>query len=372
MKLGALIRSIALLSLPLAVSIAAADGVSPATTQGPSLVLGTGERLAQHTFLGFGVGEERRYVLGPADALYRGEHAAWSIRLQELIVDPPHAVFELAQEWTRAETRSAPPIGTVVGIFSSGELRVNTHGFPVSLRFRAQYHRYGQEALAYTVRYVYEDGRFRRLFSMEGLDLERDVRTRRTDAMDAAPPLGMWAFTPMGLECMLLIPPSASQQADCREPLFANPGLLSLAIPTLWEASTGELELFMLTPAGYYGMPGASDSAAAVAASGVATSGYYRSFDSDLAIDARTNSDVETLRYVDRVRVDVGPRARDAWRFEGLRAFDAVYVDDDGAILRVDLGPLTAPALPNVSDPPGARGADMRELWIRVLLPSEY
>ncbi|MGD8817819.1 MAG: hypothetical protein PVJ51_11600, partial [Acidobacteriota bacterium] len=47
-------------------------------------------------FLGFEAGEERRYVLGPAEQLHPGEGGDWSIYLRELVGNPPEGIFELA------------------------------------------------------------------------------------------------------------------------------------------------------------------------------------------------------------------------------------------------------------------------------------
>ena len=357
------------------------------------------------SFLGFGLGEERRYVLGPAEELYSGEGAMWSIRLRELMADPPDAVFELSHEWGRAEYRSEPPIGTPMRVSSSGELRVNAHGFPLDLSFRTERHLYGLGEQAYTVRYLFEHGDFRKFFSVGSSDFDHPVRVRRTDGLDVSAPRGMWAHAPMALECMFSLPPSTSRslnpvqtpaptagsktggimpaaplriadQVDCREPLFANPGLLSLMLPALWEAGTGELDFLMLTPAGDFGMPSFSGGGGSVGGFGRISGGAgSRHFESERATRAQTNSEVENLRYVDRVRVSIGRRMIDAWRFEGMRAFDAVFVDDDGVVLRVDLAASisTWPAPLDVrSAPLEPTRMDNRGLWIRLLFPSEY
>ena len=42
----------------------------------------------QTEFLGFRLGEELRYVLGPPEELLQGESAMWTIRLEEIREDP--------------------------------------------------------------------------------------------------------------------------------------------------------------------------------------------------------------------------------------------------------------------------------------------
>jgi len=219
----------------------------------------------------------------------------------------------------------------------------------------------------------------------------------------------MWAHAPMALQCMFSLPPSTlygpsgpglvppnaganagavvgggqvryAQHIDCREPLFANPGLLSLMLPTLWEAGTGELEFLLLTPAGDYGMPGVSGGGGTGGGGGISGGGGARHFDSQEATRPQTNSEIEKLRYVDRVQVEVGPRTLDAWRFEGMDAFDAVYVDDDGVVVRVDLASSYASGIGPVSQANPGTMPDMLEpsqlenrgLYIRLMFPSEY
>jgi len=349
------------------------------------------------TVLGFSLGEERRYVLGPTENLYVGEQAMWSIRLREVLADPPDAVFELAHVWNRGERVRNLAIGTVIAVQSNGELHVNRHGFPMELRFETERQLFGMGSEAYTVRYEFENGSFKKLISVGGRDLEHRARHLSNEELDLDAPLGMYPFSAEAIGCELALPPESMAQPgmmpgasagagmvpgqgvrfagrlDCKEPLFANPGLLSLVMPALWEAGTGELDFVVLTPAGYYGMPGVSGGGAVP---GVSVMMQDRPFDSQEASHPRTNSDIEHLRYQDRVRVEVGERTRDAWLFDGMHDFRAVYVDDDGVVLRVDLAPDAGMSMPRA----GSRGIDQanpgfgdtRELWVRLLYPSEY
>jgi hypothetical protein len=364
MKLRISTLAVATVLVAMAVISASPAGAGMAASASPTH--GSNGTSQAELFLGFGLGEERRYVLGPAENLYRGEAAMWTMRLREVLADPPHAIFELGHEWSSAEYRSQPPIGMLTSVSSSGELRVNAHGFPLDLRFRTTWGLYGLGERVYAVRYELQGGGFRKTFSMDGRDLEHPARIRRTDELDISVPNGMWAHAPMALECMFTPPPTSAgmpmapapgtvpnagggamlggvplryaDEVECREPLFANPGLLSFLLPALWEAGTGELEFLMLTPAGYFGMPGLSGGGSFMGGGGGLSGGAgNRHFDSELATRAQTNSAIDDLRYIDRGRVDVGARTLDAWRFEGMRAFDAVYVDDKGVVVRVDL-----------------------------------
>jgi hypothetical protein len=160
--------------------------------------------------------------------------------------------------------------------------------------------------------------------------------------------------------------------SDCREPLFSNPGLLSLMLPALWEHGTGEYRFAMLTPAGLFGMPGVGGGLAS--SLGVSATLTNRPFDAKTATSPQTNSDIETLRYLERVQVEVGTRVRDAWRFEGMRELESIYVDDEGVVLRVDLAGWLSRTTPRAGSTAEVEphGVDERRLWIRLLFPSEY
>lgn len=415
MKLGSA-GSVAVICLLL--TCAAAGSTSAGDAGGPlnvrsvrspgEVVSGAPVRAAQgeSRFLGFGLGEERRYVLGPAERLLAGEQAVWSMHLREILADPPDAVFELSHVWERGVHRPARlstqsgsrglAIGTVVRVQSAGELRVNPHGFPVELRFETERQLVGLGVESYTVRYRFEDGVYYKHVAAGGRDLEHRVRHFSNDALDLDAAVGMYPFGAGAMECLFILPRETTaypdplpgrvtaggsvpaplggrrwaQEIDCKEPLFTNPGLLSLMLPALWEAGTGELEFVALTPAGYFGMPGIG---AGGALPGVSVAMLNRAFDSQEASHPRTNTDIEKLTYRDRVRVEVGARTLDAWLFDGMRDFDAVYVDDDGVVLRVDLAARIAADMPtDLRAVQGPTRMDTRELWVRLLFPNEY
>ncbi len=377
------------------VAVATATGSDASLPHGESAAVGSAASQESPSFLGYRVGEERRYVLGPPQELFAQEHASWSIHLRELLGDPPTGVFELTHLWQRAASRSAPPIGLVVRVDSAGELRVNGYGFPIELRFTTERQLAGLGVELYTIRYRFEDGTFHKHTTMGGVDLEHAVKIRHNDDLDLSVPTGLYASAPTALNCLFtqqffsvagsaavpqqgsigsnpsLVSPTDSirgaEDAQCSESLFSNPGLISLMLPVLWEEGNGEHRYLVLTPAGPFGMPGLGGQAL-----GMSAQSRGAGFDSRQSADARTNSDIDTLRYIERVRVDIGRRKRDAWRFDGMRAFDALYVDDDGVVLRADLATRVSNAmslngLATEFDP-----MDDRPLWIRLLFPSEY
>lgn len=350
-----------------------------------SLVAGTSHAEQRPLFFGYEEGEERRYVLGPPEALSGGEGAAWSIHLRELVGEPAEGIFELTHEWHRARTRIEPPLGTITAIRSEGELRVNAHGFPVMVEFKTERAVAGIGLESYTILYRYEGGSYRKQIRIEGMEeLVHTAMIRGHKTLDRSIPSGLFAFAPMDPNCSISAPADARRLASvspptrppgrpppptvqrrrfadrrsCREALFANPGLVSLMLPELWEQGTGEREFLLMTPAGSFGIPSTSGGGG---------------FDFTRAASPDTNSVVERLRYLERVEIEVGSRRRDAWKFDRMGDFEAIYVDDDGVVLRIDFSDrsmlgLTGNAGLNVDPAQMSRG----QLSIRLLFPSEY
>ncbi len=350
------------------------------------------------SFFGYEEGEERRYVLGPPEALSGNEGATWSIYLRELLGDPAEGIFELTHEWHREETRAELPLGTITRIVSEGELRVNGHGFPVAIEFKTERHLAGMGDQIYTIRYRYEDGSYRKQISAEGKNLAHTAMIRGHKNLDRSVPSGLFVLVPTALDCSMSVPVDARRMARvvpptrgragltpppiaqprrfadnslCREALFANPGLISLMLPELWEQGTGQREFLLLTPAGFFGMPGVFLGGQAT---GVAAAAGPDGFDFTRAASPATNSAIERLRYLERVEVEVGSRKREAWLFDRMGDFEAIYVDDDGVVLRIDLsegsmlGLSINGGLVSVDPTQMSRG----RLSIRLLFPSEY
>ena len=399
-----------------------AVGVFPATSRSRTTAPGSDRSDAQPSvdaqrqferepgFLGYEKGEERRYVLGPRGELLPGEGATWSILLRELLGDPPDGIFSLSHEWHRAETLTEVPLGTITHIKSEGELRVNGYGFPVEVGFKTERHLAGLGDETYTIRYRYQDGRYRKQITAQGRDWSHTIPVRGHKHLDRDVPSGLYAFGPIALDCSIpppldarrtamvvpptrtagsvaspRIPPAGTRLADnsrCREALFANPGLVGLMLPALWEAGTGERQFLLLTPVGPIGMPGVSLAVGHTAqnpsglgrSAGAAVGRRSAADERGRANDPALHYDAETLRFIERVEVEVGRRTREAWLFDDMGDFEAIYVDDDGVVLRVDLSPmpgrgLSAEGIVFSADPTQMSG---RRLHIRLLFPSEY
>jgi hypothetical protein len=280
-----------------------------------------------------------------------------------------------------------------------GELRINRHGFPLDLEFRTKRHFAGFGDEEYTVRFRYEEDRYVKRVAMGPAAREVWVAIPNHSGLDLSAPAGLFTLDPTALDCSVPLPPSLRQAAAvplaprssadtnsspppapplrmvdnafCRESLFAHPGLLGLMLPELWERATGEHEFLLFRPSGPFGMKGL--------AVGGQTGGIIAPSrdDTDGGESPQGNFATETLRYLDRVDVQVGPRTREAWLFDELGAFKAIYVDDDNVVVRIDivdggnqiLGLIGLGGAVGNFDPTQRRA---RDLYIRLLFPSEY
>lgn len=350
-------------------------------------------------FLGYQEGEERRYVLGPPEQLHPDERGEWSIYLRELVGDPPEGIFELVHHWSRGSDEYDPPLGTATEIASKGELRINRYGFPLDLEFQTKRHFAGLGDEEYSVRFHYEEDRYVKYVAMAATARQARVEIPHHAALDLSGPAGLFTLDPTALDCSVPLPPSLRQAAAvpldprpsaqtkrsppptpplrmvdnafCRESLFAHPGLLSLMLPELWERATGEHEFLLFRPSGPFGMEGLI---VAGQASGIIAPSQG---DAGGGMGPQGNFARETLRYLDRVEVQVGPRTREAWLFDELGAFKAIYVDDDNVVVRIDiveggnqlLGLIGPGVVVGNFDPTQRRA---RDLHIRLLFPSEY
>jgi len=90
---------------------------------------------ALDTFLGFEIGEERRYIVGPQEALRDGERITWSVRLERVVNEDGRdiGVFELTHQTTRYGMSTSGSM--LVHWNYVGEARINEYGFPEAVRF---------------------------------------------------------------------------------------------------------------------------------------------------------------------------------------------------------------------------------------------
>jgi hypothetical protein len=118
-------------------------------------------------------------------------------------------------------------------------------------------------------------------------------------------------------------------------------------MPSLWEKGTGEGEFLFFAPIGPELYPGV--------AAGFA--GPIVSNNMIGAQDPRNCYEGVRIRFGERETIEVGGRRHATWRLHLDNGVEAIFVDDEGKVLLVDLG---------------RRPPLMKETWIRLLYPSEY
>lgn len=349
-------------------------------------------------FLGFEIGEQRRYLLGPPEALGAGERGRWAITLETVDgtgAGSHEAVFQLASEWHGARLLETP-LDMITDVEGHGRVRVNASGFPLLIEYETERELAGLAGReSYMIVYRYDDGRYRKHTTMDGGQRDDEVPVRGSDFLELDVPSGLYPFLPEppgcpGLRASIVdgrahvnqperravaapssgrLAPNAPRIIDnyeCKEPLFANPGLLSFVMPALWEAK-GARELLFFTPLGPtgemagtltvgLGAPGAGAPGLAGGSPGNSDRPAADASDFHFITPARYRQR-EQLAFGERVHVRVGDRSRDAWVLTGATHLGDIYVDDEGVVLRIDLPKPTA---------------DAPQRWIRLLWPSEF
>ncbi len=184
--------------------------------------------------LGFRVGEERRYALGPPDALGPGETAAWGIKLHHIEGETPalRAVFDL--DYTRHQPSGLLRESRMTRSVWA-ELTVNEAGFPLKIVVGERI-----EAGEIITEYVYGGGRYDKTIRWPETELSIELRIPGHGTDDEL--RGVYAFL--------------TQIADQRftggrafnDSVFANPGLLSLAMPLPLPVDEVDEALIFLTP----------------------------------------------------------------------------------------------------------------------------
>jgi len=347
-------------------------------------------------FLGFEIGEERRYVMGSDNEMAMSVRGRWSILLEEVFeVDGGReALFVLDHEWQAGEALGEIVIGRIRNVKSEGYVRVNAYGFPLMIQFHTTRHLDGMGVEGYTVDFTLdEDGkRYEKRTTLRGERWNQSVGVRNHDTIDREGRSGLFTFLPTAPGCLdslvqrydqsgstYLAPRSAgssgtpmtslprtlkvTDNSDCEESMFAHLGLLSLAMPAFWEAQ-GEREYVFFTPVGPEGSP---DSRVALGAGSAGSPYGPGSVNNPGSLGPNMNRleapmlsaasyyDTETLKFVERVSVRIGSRTVDAWLVELSSRFGPIYVDDDGGVIRMDL-----PSQGDIG------------LYIRMLWPSEF
>ncbi len=336
-----------------------------------TLVFAPAGQVAEDSFLGFRLGEEVRYALeweGGAG----GPAVQWTLRLEAIDESAATGVFDLTYlDLTRAG--GAPRAQAIA------EVVINAYGFPLEVNFTSE-RTTAAGNVGYTIEYLYDEDKYRKELT-GGKFKDQEVKLGDYPGIRTSVPSGLYLYTPIDADCARAFAVAARRveqgnagrgatsgggtdeiEEICRgrELIFANPGLLNLTMPSLWEAGTGTLDFFVLAPTGMrldllMGNPAQRSSPLAVGGIPIAVllGGGPNAFnDAEIAVQ-----DFRLVAGDDPLQLDLGGRTVDVWKLDVPAPFSAVYVDGNGSIARLDLpeDPVT-----------GARA------WIRRLRPSEY
>jgi hypothetical protein len=279
---------------------------------------------------GFLVGEERRYILGPPESLLDGEGREWRIGLENIIEQEGELVAVFSLDFEDRMPGISYRGSQEVYFRSEGELRVNLHGFPLELRYTEGEEQSGEapwrgEPRSTTYEYDSEAQTYIKSVRVPDQQFEYDVPVARHSDLDLDVPSGLFAYLP-------------ASEGDAA---LVNPGLLSLALPTRVDGALADRKVLLLTPQ---------------------TTPRYLNREWIMAerngrTSIRRNYETSEIRLVEQTSVELGRRTVPAWRLELRRFHGAVYVDDGGRVLRVDINRHPRTGL---------------QRWIRLLHPTEY
>lgn len=263
---------------------------------------------------GFGLGEERRYAIGPPGALEPGEGELWIMRLESIAGEAPNRRinFRLEHEATRYQrTPNVFDRGELMVFRGFMELTVNEHGFPLRVQYQGNFDKdpraqYSREEVTLS----FAESRFavHNRFSMQFR--RYDVSVPSSSLVDPTVPRGVYV--------------SGSE----------NPALYSLILAGAAIEEAGDIEYVSLMPSRF-------------------ATRARRGF--DRATQERNLSPTR-LRFEEFTSVDIGGVEEEALRLRrpgGARP--DIYVRPDGTVLRVDMSTRVK-----------------RSAFIRLLRPMEY
>ena len=279
------------------------------------------------SFLGFDIGEERRYVIAPDDAMRDGEEATWSVLLSrvESVGGRSVGVFTLAHEERRLGIGTGGPM--FVEWKYSGEARINEFGFPEEVRFSMFEEHTGEAPWR---------GEFMSAsYTFDGREYVKDVRVPDQQwefkfpiathgDLDLDVPSGMFLFRP--------------QAADID--FFTNPALLGFILPELIPESW-EQRVLLFRPTYPVRHPDAD----------------YVRFERDTREALGRYYVKRTLKMGATTELEIGGRVLNVRQLDISGPLRTAYVDEFGRVVRIDLDP----------DP-----ITRKNRHIRLLFPSEY
>jgi len=303
---------------------------------------------------GYDLGEERRYVLEPARSLRPGESAWWSIVLADIQGegDETRIIFDLEHERTEVIHDMFGGVnGRMQMVTVNGRLTVNRFGFPERLVINEQHDVRGESGSQSDLRttlFTFDGKRFVKQVRINGREWKFNIAIVSHDDLDLGGPVGLYAYVPKALRC-LGVPSTVGRPSRCAagDPAFANPGLLSIALPVMWEEQVNEKRFLFFMPSGVGTVPG-----------GLMDMNRFMARERDQLGNNTRYFDKTTLEIKEYVQsVEIGPRHVDAWLLDGSGEMREFYAESDGRVLKVFIDP---------------HPVTYRERWIRLLFPSEY
>ncbi len=279
------------------------------------------------TFLGFEVGEERRYAIAPDDAMRPGEEATWRIRLDRLENEGDRVigVFGLAHEEKRLGIGHRGPM--FVHWNYSAEARINQHGFPEVVDLSVFEEHTGEapwRGEIMSASYTFDGEGYVKTVRVPDQSWEFDFPIATHDALDLEVPEGMFLFRPQaaGID------------------FFVNPALLGFVLPEVIPDSWEQRVLFF-RPTYPVRHPGED----------------YVRMERDKLEALRRYYVKRTLKMGAPMELEIGERVLNVRRMEITGPLRAAYVDEFGRVVRIDIDP----------DP-----ITRKNRHIRMLFPSEY
>jgi hypothetical protein len=297
---------------------------------GSTVAAGRGRPQASDRAFGYFVGEERRYILGPQDSLLDGEGRDWRIRLDRIEGDAEDFVAVFTLNFEDRMPGISYQGSQEVYFRVEGELKVNRLGFPLELRYTEGEEQSGEapwrgEPRTTAYEYDAEERRYNKSVEVPDQKLDYTIPVARHGGLDLSAPSGLFMYLP----------------ASEGDSALANPGLLSLALPAHIDGTFPNTPLLLLAPSSTPRFP---DADWIIAERSGRTS-------------VRRNYETTEIRMVEQASVELGNRTVPAWRLELRRFHGAVYVDDGGQVLRIDINRHPRTSAPR---------------WIRLLHPTEY
>lgn len=298
-----------------------------ATGAGAPAALDPARSAGLDTFLGFEVGEERRYAVGPADALRDGEQITWSVRLERVdaVEGRTIGVFAMTHEHQRYGISGRGPM--YVHWMFSGEARINELGFPEEVSFSMYEQHTGESQWRgddMFASYHFTGGEYRKDVRVPDQQWQFTVPIATHDAVDLDAPAGLFLFRP------------EAAGTD----FFTNPALLGFAVPDplpdAWEQRT-----LFFQPTYPVRHPTAD----------------YVMHERDTRAALGRYWVKNTLSLGDEMRLQIGTRTINVRKLEISGPLRDAYLDELGRVVRIDIDP----------DP-----RTRKRRHIRILFPDEY